>query len=229
MARRPWHVNEGLSVLIDQWKKEHPGAVVYTIADSEHSTDPDVSQHAPEASGEVDAGDFMPGKGGVTMAELRELRDDLRDARDPRLLYLIIDNQIVSSRPVAGYPAWAIRPYRGKKHGHLHVSLNDLVNNEKPWDIDGKDGDVAREYTMKPIEGQMPELRLGDEDVPGETAYIWRAQRLLGVEDDGAYGRVTAAALAKRMAAQKAYKPSSSNGTRLQEPEWRVLFALWGK
>lgn len=225
-----WHVDEGLAVLIGQWKAKHPGAVVYTIADNAHSTDPDVSQHAPEPSGEVDAADFMPGKGSVTMADLRELRDNLREERDPRLLYLIIDKQIVSSRPVGGYPAWAIRPYGGKLHTHLHVSVNDLfARNTNPWDIDGKDDDVAREYTMRQIEGLMPELRLGDEDEDGKTAYIWRAQRLLGVGADGVYGRVTSTALAKRMAAQSAYKPSSSNGTKLYEPEWRVLFGLWGK
>jgi hypothetical protein len=226
-----WYVDEGLKTLGTQWQHEHPGAVIYYIADSNHSTDPNVTQHAPDRGGsapgddkgEVDGGDFMPGKGGVTMDELRALRDDLVASRDPRLLIMIIDDQIVSSV----VSPWKIRPYKGKRHGHLHVSVNDRFDkNTQPWDIDGE-GVPVRTYTMIDMDGKLPELRAGDEDVEGRTAYIWRAQRLLGVEDDGVYGAKTALALAARMKGQKSYKPSSTNGTKLYEPEWRVLYALW--
>jgi hypothetical protein len=74
---------------------------------------------------------------------------------------------------------------------------------------------------------KLPELRVGDEDAAGHTAWIWRVQLLLGVDADGVYGPATAAALAKRMAGQGTYQPSSSNGGKLYMPEWRTLYALW--
>lgn len=221
-----WHVDEGLAVLIGQWKRLQPGAVVYTIGDENHTT----GEHVPEGQGsapgadrgEVDAADFMPGHG-VTPAELVALRHDLLVARDPRLLYLIWHDTIVSSV----VQPWVTRKYSGKWHDHLHVSVNDRFDrNTSAWDLEAG---VAREYAMMPIPSgvKLPELRVGDEDVPGKTGYIKRVQRLLGVDDDGAYGPVTARALAARMATQTSYRPSSTNGAKLYMPEWRVLYALW--
>lgn len=227
-----WTVDEGLSALIAQWKKEHPGAVVGTIAGGGHTTDPRKTDHAPEYQGsapgadkgEVDAADFMPGKGGVTMRELRELRDNLLEARDSRLLMMIFEDEIVS----AVVSPWNIRDYGGAFHGHLHVSVNDkYAANIRPWDIDGKGEAVARTLTYRKVDGALPELRVGDEDQSGKTAYIRRAQALLGVGVDGVYGGETARALDKRMTAQTAYKQSSTNGAKLYEPEWRVLYGLW--
>lgn len=226
-----WRVDEGLSVLIAQWKKEHPGAVVYTIGDashlshdSEHNPEPDGSAPGADA-GEVDAADFMPGKGGVTMDTLRDLRNDLLEVRDARLFYMIIDKEIVSSV----VSPWKVRHYGGKKHSHLHLSVNDRFKaNIEPWDIDGKGDAVARTYTMRPVDGLLPELRVGDEDQAGKTGYIRRVQALLGVEQDGVYGPETARKLAARMAGQDSYEPSASNGGKLYEPEWRVLYGLWG-
>lgn len=225
-----WYVDEGLAVLVAKWKRAHPGAVVGTIGDPSHQSH--TSEHNPEYSGsapgasanEVDAADFMPGAGGVTMADLVKLRDDLLEVRDPRLLYLITKQQIVSSV----VQPWKIRTYGGKYHSHLHVSVNDRFKaNRDDWDIDGKGNDVARDYTYRPVDGKLPELRVGDEDNSQSTRYIQRAQRLLGVDDDGAYGAVTAAALRARMRAQDAYPASSSTGAKLYEPEWRVLYGLW--
>jgi hypothetical protein len=220
------YLDEGLATLSAQWKAEHPGAVVYWIADGNHSS---TSEHSPEKAGsapgadagEVDAIDLMPGKGGVTMADLRELRDNLVRERDPRFLYAIIDDRIVSSV----VSPWTLRKYNGKRHGHLHVSVNDKFDaNRTPWEI----GDEpVRQYTNRPIEGVLPELRVGDEDQPGKTEYVKRAQRLLKVDDDGVYGPATAAALKKRMAGQSGYKPSSTNGGKLYIPEWRVLYGIW--
>jgi len=212
-----WHVDKGLAALIAQWKKEHPGAVVGTIGDTSHQAGK--SDHNPEADGSVDAGDFMPGKG-VSMDDLRDLAADLVKFRDKRFLYCIIDQRICSSV----VDPWNWRPYKGDRHTHLHVSVNDRFETDgSAWKLD----QMARTLTFRPVSGMLPELRVGDEDIDGKTAYIGRAQRLLGVGADGVYGPRTAVALAKRMAGQKAYKPSSTNGGKLYENEWRVLYGLW--
>lgn len=216
-----WHVDEGLAVLIAQWKRKHPRATVYTIGDRNHSTDPDVSQHAPEPDGEVDAGDFMTGNG-VTLDDLADLHAQLMAERDRRLLMMIFKRTIVSSvvRP------WILRPYGGAYHGHLHVSVNDRHEGDTtPWDLEAD----VRDYTMRELPAglKLPELRLGDEDAPGKTAYVRRVQQLLKVDDDGVYGAKTAAALKARMAGATGWKASSTNGTKLYLPEWRVLYALW--
>lgn len=229
-----WYVDEGLARFVGQWKAEHPGTVVYTIGDASHQSH--TSEHNPEYAGsapgadanEVDAADLMPGKGGVTMNTLRELRDDLIETRDPRLLYLIIDDEIVSSVT----EPWKIRPYRGKKHSHLHVSVNDRFDaNTASWDIDGKGEIVPRIYTMREVPGRLPELRVGDEDVPGKVQHIKRVQSVLvhvfghDIEIDSAYGPGTARALAAVMRDDDAR--SSNNGGKLYAPEWKRLYGMW--
>ena len=227
-----WRVDEGLAVLIGQWKTEHPGAVVGTIAGGGHTTDPRKTDHAPELAGsapgadkgEVDAGDFMTGHG-VTMQDLADLRADLLRSRDPRLLMIIFKQTIVSTvvRP------WVVREYQGDYHGHLHVSVNDRFDrNTTPWDL----GDnVPRDYTMRKLDGSVAELRVGDEDVAGEVQRITRVQAILNVvygfelQTDGAYGAKTAAAVASVMKDDGAR--SSSNGAKLYLPEWRRILGVW--
>jgi hypothetical protein len=85
---------------------------------------------------------------------------------------------------------------------------------------------MARDYTMRTIGGAVPELRIHDQDVPGKTQWVWRLQRLLGVDDDGVYGPATAAALAERMRDDP--HRSSTDGAKCYAPEWRRLYGLWG-
>lgn len=208
-----WHVDKGLARLISEWKAAHPGAVVYTIGDDDHKGGP--SDHNPEADGSVDAADFMPDRGGVTMADLWELRDGLVRSRDRRFLYAIIGQEIVSSVVAP----WTPRPYGGKRHAHLHVSVNDK------YESDGSDWKwetmAGREYTFTEMDVRLPNLMVGDEDTV--TSYISRAQRILKVEDDGVYGPDTAAAVKKWMTGKTA---TTTNGTKIGEPEWRSLYAL---
>jgi hypothetical protein len=228
-----WYVDEGLTKLIKQWKAEHPGATVYTIGDASHQSH--TSEHNPEPPGgapgadgnEVDAADFMPGNG-VTMNDLRELRNNLIEARDSRLLYTIIDFEIVSSVT----QPWKIRRYGGKKHTHLHVSVNDRFDhNTASWDIDGKGEIVPRDYTYKEMPGRVPELAVGDEDAPGKTQNIKRVQAILvhvygaDIEVDGAYGPVTAREVAKVMKADP--KRTTGNGGKLHVPEWQRILGVW--
>lgn len=206
-----WYVDEGLQKFDEQWLEKFPNATIYHIGDDVHSKDPDVSQHAPELltgpkpgkdKGEVDAGDYMQGNG-VTIQDLRKVFSDLHKSRDPRILYVILEDKIYSSTT---FP-WDIRPYRGTFHTHLHISVNDefdanrstwealTVAKQIPWKY--KDVDTAR----------LPEqLTYGMEDAAYDGwNHIMRAQSLLNVIErstasldcDGVYGAYTAAKVKK--------------------------------
>lgn len=205
-----WYVDEGLAGLIGEWKRAHPGAVVGTIADGHHSTDPDVTQHAPDDGGaapgddrgEVDGGDFMPGHG-VTAKDLDQLFDGLVDSRDPRILYVIHRNVIVSS---VVHP-WVRRPYAGAYHDHVHVSVNDKYDaNRADWKWEAR---VERAQKNVKVATELPEsLVLGDDD-DMFTGYnhIGRAQALANwldnttadVDTDGVYGPLTAVKFGKAL------------------------------
>lgn len=227
-----WHLDEGLARFEREWKAAHPGAVIYKIGDSSHSQDPDVSQHAPDDGGsqpgddkgEVDAVDVMPGKGGVTDKDLDDLAENLRKSRDPRILIVIRRNQIFSSV----VQPWVWRPYKGKYHGHTHISVNDKFdNNQADWKWENP---VARTVSFIDMAGQLPVLKVGDDDeiLPGWN-HVGRLQALLifqgvNIDIDGVYGAQTAGGL-KALMSDKSQR-SSNNGTMVGEPEWRTLIGL---
>jgi hypothetical protein len=207
-----WYVDEGVEQLIGEWKRAHPGAVVGTIADGHHSTDPDVTQHAPDRGGaapgddrgEVDGADFMIGHG-VTEHDLALLFDGLVDSRDPRILYVIHNRVIVSSV----VQPWVRRPYRGSDPhtGHVHLSANDKYDaNRADWKWEAR---VERAQKNVKVATELPEaLVLGDDD-DMFTGYnhIGRAQALANwldnttadVDTDGVYGPLTAAKFGKAL------------------------------
>lgn len=224
-----WYLDEGLVVFRRQWWDRHPGATVYTIGDDAHSKDPDVTQHAPDrgtsgrpgdSKGEVDAVDVMPGKG-VDEHDLRELFDDLRASRDPRILYLIYQDEIVSSV----VQPWKVRPYGGTRHGHVHLSVNDdYAANVRPWTIGGIDVYAPR-FEVK---GQLPALKMGMEDAAFDGYEgIKRVQIMLNWLDntttdldvDGVYGAKTASKLARVM--------GTGNGKTIGLAESRRLFGIY--
>jgi hypothetical protein len=205
-----WYVDEGLKQFDRQWLELHPGATIWHIGDILHSTDPDVSQHAPDRGGalpgddkgEIDAGDYPLGKS-VTIYDLREAFAGLHKQRDPRLLYAILEDKIFSSvvRP------WEIRPYKGKYHNHLHLSVNDKFdNNPSYWQGLMPEETVSWKYKEVPDARLPEELRYGMED---DTFLGWdhilRVQALLPclapgserLELDGVYGANTAAMVRK--------------------------------
>jgi hypothetical protein len=204
-----WYVDEGIATLEKEWKKEHPGAVVYKIADDNHSTNPDVTQHAPDRGGrlpgddkgEVDAADFMPGKGNVSRDDLYELFTGLHRSRDKRLLYVIFEDQIFSSVT----SPWHIRKYNGAFHTHVHVSVNDLFdNNQSDWQWEKM---VAREIEYVPVPGaKLPLLQAGDEDTAqdgwnhvarAQVLANWMENKTPDLDVDGVYGANTAKKFAK--------------------------------
>lgn len=222
-----WYVDEGLAALIREWKKAHSKATVYTIADSAHSSDPDVSQHARDDGGskpgddkgEVDAGDFMPGNG-VTDADLDDLFDSLRASKDKRILYVIRRDKIFSSV----VEPWKVRPYKGKYHGHCHVSVNDNYDNDQSdWKWEKL---MARKLTFTPITAQLPTLQLGDEDAAFDgynriarvqALLNWYEKSLPDLDTDGVYGPNTARKLAKAF---------GGNGRTITPANLRVLLAI---
>lgn len=229
-----WYVDEGLAVLIAQWKAKFPDAVVYTIGDASHASR--TSEHNPEPAGsepgadygEVDAADFMIGHG-VTAADLQELRDQLVAARDSRLLYVIWDRKITSSVVAP----WVERGYAGTDPhtDHVHASVNDKYDaNRNAWTLEDE---VARTLTWQSFGAKMPIHVKGDEDAAFEGYNrIKRAQLMLNwldkslpaLDADGVYGARTAQKLAKVMASVKG--KTTSNGSKLAEPEYRVLFGI---
>lgn len=202
-----WYLDEGLSVLERQIKAEHPGTVIYKIGDSNHSTNPDVSQHAPDRGGklpgddkgEVDAIDVMPNKD-LTLDKLVEIGENLRKSKDKRLLYVIVGDQIFSS--VVSPFRW--RTYKGRFHSHLHISVNDnFDNNQSPWSWQN----MAKEWDFEEVNKvRLPkQLLFGyDDDAYEGYNFVGRAQALLNYQDkkdpldlDGVYGAKTVAKVKK--------------------------------
>lgn len=223
-----WYLDEGLQRFKQQWQAEHPGAVVYSIGDDDHLShdsehNPEFPGSAPGADkGEVDAVDVMPGKG-VTEADLDELAEDLRTNRDGRLLYVIRRQRIFSStvRP------WVWRPYSGKYHGHLHMSVNDKYDaNRAEWKF-GED-EVAKHKFVEVVGFKLPEFKVGtDDDAFEGYNYVARAQVLANyldksvpdVDVDGVYGALSARKV------QKALRTDSPVNT-VDLPVWRGLYGL---
>lgn len=211
-----WYVDEGLKKFDEQWLKLHPGATIYHIGDVNHSSNPDVSQHAPDKGGsapgddrgEVDAGDYMQGKT-VSIFDLRKTFSELHESRDPRLLLVILEDKIFSS---VSFP-WEIRKYTGAFHSHLHISVNDKFDkNTSDWEALTVAEQLPWDY--EEVEGaKLPRLlKYGMEDQAyGGWNHIVRAQALLNIQDntlpdldpDGVYGAKTA---------QKAAKVFKTNG-----------------
>jgi hypothetical protein len=82
------------------------------------------------------------------------------------------------------------------------------------------DGD--RLITMERFNGRLPILKYGDNDadnVDGTgTLYVKRAQRGLGIDDDGEYGPKTQAAVKK---------VSGGDGKTIDVDTWGQIYALW--
>lgn len=226
-----WYPDEGLARLTSEWKREHPGAVVYYIGDSNHSTNPDVTQHAPDRGGslpgddkgEVDGADYMPGNG-VTAKDMDDLFNGLVQSRDPRILYVIHKDTIVSSV----VQPWVRRKYNGAYHGHVHVSVNDKFDkNTADWNWEAE---VARSLTYEEGNLKMPILKTGDDDdiLPGFNL-IGRIQTLANMLDgttadvdvDGVLGPRT-------MNKIKVALKLSSVPAQVNLPIYRALMGLGG-
>lgn len=203
-----WRVNEGLVPLIEQVKALFPGIEVGTVGDVKHQTEH--SDHNPNSAGRVNAADFM-------------FKDDVfGDARATWLCMWLINDlrtkYVIYDRRIWEHESW--RAYNGKDPHTTHVHLSVLdgaYKNTRPWKLSD------RVVKMESIVGWLPTLRQGDVDpiVPGsEFRYVMRAQRLLGVKDDGTYGPATAAAV-RRYLSMNVY-----DGKIIDNIVWSKLLAL---
>jgi len=135
MATKPWRPAKSLDVLRYQINAAYPGrnkASDGTIGDSAHSKTK--SEHNPDANGVVRALDIThdPAKG----VDCGKIIDALVASRDPRILYVIWNRRICSSK----VQPWKWRAYNGSNphDHHFHLSVVDdpaLYDNEGPWAI----------------------------------------------------------------------------------------------
>lgn len=151
-----WDVAKALDVLLWQVNTMAPGRSKRSdgsIGDLDHQGQ--TSEHNPENKpfpepDEVDARDIThdPAAG----ADMGVIAEQIRISRDRRVLYAIWHDQMFSSYPKAGWPAWTWRPYSGDYHTHLHVSLND-VDDDNPalWKIGPWATGAGSEDEMKPV------------------------------------------------------------------------------
>ncbi|MER7002200.1 hypothetical protein ABT297_04015 [Dactylosporangium sp. NPDC000555] len=111
------------------------------VADAAH--DP-TSDHAPHdfpgwGSQIVTAADF-PNRPDLGL-DVRQVLDDIRRSKDPRVKYGISNGEMFSSYATSAYPAWTWRPYGGKDkhktHGHLSVVGDARADGEQPWQTIG--------------------------------------------------------------------------------------------
>ncbi len=232
------HLDEGLQQLSSEIRASWPNTVIYYIGDKNHSTNPRVSQHAPDdgksggagdTPGEYDGIDVMPGTkpGQPSMGDLKRIFLNLKEAKDSRLFYMIIQDRIVSSvtRP------WVEREHKGQYHTHLHVSVNDRFKaNRADWKWEE---DVSRTLIYKQMNGSMPELQIGDEDSEFDGFnHVIRAQALINalerslpaLDAYGVYGTKTAQKLARLQ--QSRETKTTKNGSLIHEPEWRTLMGF---
>jgi len=163
---------------------------------------------------------------------------------DPRTVYIReFFGQIDSDSTVEGWDfAKHTTSSSDSSHlWHIHISLHRAYSQDAKAAaailsiLSGESvQDWQAHYARKPtaaIDGDLPELQQGDEDQPGKTAWIRRAQAELNLltgaelDVDGAYGAASAAAVKELMASDSTR--SSTNGSKIGIPEWRRLYGIW--
>jgi hypothetical protein len=213
-----WYVDPGLARFINQWTALHPGAVVGTIGDRHHRPP---SSHLPEADGSVDAGDVMPGAGGVTAQVLDDLAETLRLNRDSRIAYVIRRQRIFYGRTGPDPFTWG--PYGGDYHGHLHLNVGDAHEGQAPrdWDLTAPEGedDMATPGEIANAVWAAESAEYFDADADGvrqkrtRVDVLHRAEAAAQRADDAANAAVTASQRAAGFAEQAATDTASIRAT----------------
>jgi putative peptidoglycan binding protein len=134
------------------------------------------SEHNPDANGVVRALDITndPAHG----VDSQALAEQLRQAKDPRILYLISNRRIASSK----VEPWTWRPYSGSNphDHHMHISVV-----EDPRRYDATDAWTIHLTSSSGNAGfapSRPRIKQGD-----SNAAVAEAQRLLGINVSGTF------------------------------------------
>lgn len=186
-----WRVANSLDKLLEQLNEIAPNRSTVSdgsIGDAAHATrDSDHNPWVPPpVGGVVTARDFTndPAHG----ANMVAISEALREARDPRIKYVIWDHRMFSSYPASGYAAWEWRPYSGiNPHDHhMHVSVQPtpyLYDSSKAWDIEGKDWfDMATKEELQ----NVVDKALADSERRIKKM-LTEHRRLIAVGEDRAY------------------------------------------
>lgn len=174
-----WRTARCLDTLLHQVDAAYPGrdkSSDGTLGDAAHQATH--SEHNPDEHGVVRARDLTndPAHGFVS----RKLAEALVNSRDPRILYVISNAEICSSK----VQPWVWRAYGGSNphREHMHLSVVDnpeLYDDERSWSIDG----AAIE--RPPAEGHVLIKR-------GATGpAVLELQRRLGILTTGAFDGAT--------------------------------------
>lgn len=146
-----WRLAGSLVKLRDQINAAYPNRSKMsdgTIGDTAHAAT--VSDHNPNADGVVTAFDIThdPAHG----VDIDKLSDALTASRDPRIKYLIANNQILVPQDFG----WVWQPYVGvdPHTSHLHVSVYGDYDNQAEWKI-------TEEYMYTPDINTMRWLNYG--------------------------------------------------------------------
>lgn len=213
-----WRLAKSLTVLRDQVNARFPGrakASDGTIGDAAHAKRP--SDHNPDKDGVVKALDLTTDPNDD--ADTEALAEHLRQARDPRVKYVIAMGRMFSAYAAHGVPAWTWQPYTGTNPHvhHFHVSVQgdaERYDDETPWNIDGAFAGVFGDRAL----GEVAILQQGAEGEnvrrlqsalnrwgaglvvdgafgPATLRAVTAFQRLHGLKPDGIVGRRTWAAL----------------------------------
>jgi hypothetical protein len=146
-----------------------------TIGDTSHTSTSDHSPHDFPGWGNeiVTAGDF-PDRPDLGL-DARQVLDNIRRSRDPRVKYGISHGQMFSSYPTSSFPAWTWRPYSGSDghwtHGHLSVVGDARADGTQPWQTIGGDDMTEEQWqTLQRVNLTLGWLIQGKEktgDQPG--------------------------------------------------------------
>jgi hypothetical protein len=134
LAGRGWSLAPSLRAMFDEADRRWPKRSRVSdgsIGDRAHAAR--TSDHNPDASGDVLAGDLTDDKDNGCDADL--FAEHLRKSRDPRVKYVICNGKVFRSY---GSSAWQWTPYTGANghFAHTHVSILDTAeakNDTSPW------------------------------------------------------------------------------------------------
>lgn len=166
-----WRPAKSLVVLKDQIIAAYPGVPKKNfgmIGDEKHRSRE--SEHNPDSNGVVRALDVPNDPAHGVYA--RQIAEEIAKSKDPRILYIISNSQIVRSYPRSGTTTWKWAPYFGTNphtaHAHFSVVKDPkLYDKVALWSLPKKlstpaDARIQRGITATTFD----DTRLAYDDVP---------------------------------------------------------------